>query len=122
MKRKKIILTSEKLIEKIDNYKTNSRVYVIYFDIMNKKILDDEEFMSMIADNDNLYELENNIFFVRDTPITIYKALVDAIRKNDDGEHLINKLLPKSLIDFDNNIEYYTDDKINDEIIKNMKL
>jgi len=122
MKRKKIILTSEKLIEKIDNYKTNSRVYVVYFDIMDKKILDDEGFMSMIDDNDNLYKLENNVFFVRDAPIIIYKALLDAIRKNDDGEHLINRLLPKSLIDFDNNIEYYTDDKINDDIIKNIKL
>jgi len=52
----------------------------------------------------------------------VYKALLDAIRKNDDGEHLINRLLPKCLLDFDNNIEYYTDDKINDEFIKNIKL
>lgn len=120
MKRKRILVTTEKLIEKIDNY--NNNACIIYFDIMNKKILEDEEFMSFIADNDNCYELEDNIFFVRDTPITVYKALVDAIRKNDDVEHSINRLLPKCLLDFDNNIEYYTDDKINDEIIKNIKL
>ena len=120
MKRKRILLTTEKLIEKIDNYSNNA--CIIYFDIMNKKILEDEEFMSFVADGDNCYELEDNIFFVRDTPIIVYKALLDAIRKNDDVEHSINRLLPKSLIDFDNNIEYYTDDKINDDIIKNIKL
>lgn len=118
---KRILVTSEKLIEKIDNYKTNSKVHVIYFDIMNKKILDNKEFMSMIADNDNLYELENNVFFVRDAPIIIYKALLENIRKNIDDENLINRLLPQRLIDFNTNTEYYTDDEINDEIIKNMK-
>lgn len=121
MKRKRILVKTETLIEKINNYKTNSNVYVVYFDIMDKKMLDNEEFMSTIADNDKLYGLENNIFFVRDVPIVIYKTLLD-IRKNDDGEHLINRLLPKSLFDFNTNTEYYTDDNINDEIIKNIKL
>ena len=120
MKRKRILVTTEKLIEKIDNY--NNNACIIYFDIMNKKILEDEEFMSFVADNDNCYELGDNIFFVRDAPINVYKALLDAVRKYNDGEHLINILLPMCLIDFDNNIEYYTDDKINDELIKNIKL
>lgn len=118
---KRILLTTEKLTEKINDFK-DTKGYVIYFDIMSKEVLKDKQFMSIIGDGDKLYELDNNIFFIRDAPIEIYKALVENIEKNDDGEHLINRLLPKGLYDFNKKIEYYTDDNKNDIIIKNTNI
>ena len=118
MKINRILVTKEKLIEKIDNY--NNNACIIYFNIMNKKFLKCKEFMSFILDYDECFELEDNILFIRDSPITLYKALVNAIGKNDDREHSINRLLPICLVDFDNDIEYYTDYKINNEFFKNI--
>ena len=54
--------------------------------------------------------------------VSVSESLVENIEKNDDDEHLINRLLPKGLYDFNKKIEYYTDDSKNDIIIKNTNI
>lgn len=107
METKKFLLTREQLIEKINNYETESRVYVVYFDVIDKSM------MSFASKSYTLFKLDdNNVFTVKDAEIPVYKALVDTLKKYDNGKRLLNRLVPKSLIDFNTNTEYYTDDKI----------
>ena len=122
MKTKKILMTTEKLIEKIDNCKSDERLYVIYYDVVKKKIMEDRELMSSIAGNDPCFKCEDNIVFLRDAPIVIYKALLKHIRKYENDSYLINRLLPQRLVDLKNKIEYYSDEDEAIKIIKEMKL
>lgn len=122
MKTKRILMTSEKLIDKIDNCKSDDSLYVIYHDIISKKALEDTKFMSTITDGDSYFECGNNISFIRDAPIFIYKTLLKHIRKYENDSNLMNKLLPICLTDLKNKIEYYTNKDENVKIIKEIKI
>lgn len=122
MKTKRILITSEKLIDKINNCKSDDNLYVIYHDIISKKALEDTKFMSTIADDDSYFECGDNISFIRDAPIFIYKTLLKNIRKYENDCKLINRLLPICLADLKNKIEYYTNKDENIKIIKEMHI
>ena len=116
---KKNKLTTEGLINKINNYENDVRTYVIYADIIRKDMLNDPAFKSLLYDGKILDITDDKIIVVRHATISEYRELTKCIKKYEDLKYSVNKILPVNLLDMTNNIEYYSD---NTDEIKNIKI
>lgn len=110
---KQIKLTTEELINKINDYENDVRTYIIYLDIVHREDINDSLFKLLTNDADLLDITEDKIILSRDATINIYRAMLNCIKKYEDDLKLsVNEVLPVSLMDMTNGIEYYSDIQI----------
>lgn len=109
---KKIKITEKRLYDMIDTYSKNKkRSAVVYFDIVNKEQFDtmDINMQKMIADHDKCFPINEKYYFLRDTSPECFKTMKEEIDKCKIKGTNINDIIPLSLIDMEDNIEYKYD-------------
>lgn len=103
-------MTEKSLYDMIDTYVKNNkkRSAVVYFDIVDKEQFDamDINMQKMISDHDKCFPVNEKYYFLRDTSPECFMTIKEEINKCKIKGTNINDIIPLSLIDSEDCIEY----------------